>query len=654
MQLVAENWETRFSNFCVVLEVDISKIHDIVVTSLPPTTNTSSLIPRRKHASWLIAYKQIIQGEKSLTEYGLNLIVKAILIRVLKIYLDKEPVRKPDVLQLQQFEYIPREFADKIRPSPFKLGNFVMLSKALGTWNSANTQYVIDGFQNGFRIGYEGKREIRWQESVVSPILQERLLLDSQVKKEVKAGRVLGPLPNISPSWWKYAMVSPISLIPKKSMGVVIPGKWRLIFNLSWGKLWGLSVNDGIDKFDFSFNFITFKRICKLARKVGLGGFMWKADLLDAFRFVPMHPDDIPLLGYSFNDELYFETCLPFGVRSGPGIFAAVAKAIRNVSRIALDAPLLSNFLDDFFNIDSKENHVANAVSLVGFSDVLAILGIEKSPGKTLESANKMVILGLELDLNEQKVKVPEPRMTALKELLQEWTLRQSATKVQLQSLIGVLVFASYGVQWGRAFIRRLIEIMSPLAMQSTTVKLDSEVLSDIQWWIHYSTTSECNGISYLINPTPVHVEFWSDSCLSDCAGVWPELNTWWYHQFTPSEREWLTEINALELYAIVTNCATFGPQLKGQSLLLWSDNETAVNAINNRRSKDPALNSLIRELFFICSVNSFQIRAKHVPGAKNTLADCLSRPALRHKAWLLRPSLNLAPIRPSLPSGTW
>ena len=88
-----------------------------------------------RHASWLIAYKQIIQCEKSLTEYGLNSIVKAILIRVLKIYLDKEPVRKPDVLQLQQFEYIPREFADKFRPSPFKLGNFVILSKALGTWN---------------------------------------------------------------------------------------------------------------------------------------------------------------------------------------------------------------------------------------------------------------------------------------------------------------------------------------------------------------------------------------------------------------------------------------------------------------------------------------------------------------------------------------
>ena len=111
-----------------------------------------------------------------------------------------------------------------------------------------------------------------------------------------------------------------------------------------------------------------------------------------------------------------------------------------------------------------------------------------------------MVILGLELDLNEQKVKVPEPRMTALKELLQEWTLRQSATKVQLQSLIGVLVFASYGVQWGRAFIRRLIEIMSPLAMQSTSVALDSEVLSDIQWWIHYSTKKKKSNTNIRAN----------------------------------------------------------------------------------------------------------------------------------------------------------
>ena len=484
--------------------------------------------------------------------------------------------------------------------------------------------------------------------------MQERLLLDSQVQKEVKAGRVLGPLPNVCPSWWKYAMVSPISLIPKKSMGVIIPNKWRLIFNLSFGKLWGLSVNDGIDKLVFSFNFITFKRVCKLARKVGLYGLMWKTDLLDAFRFVPMHPDDIALLGFSFNEELFFETCLPFGVRSGPGIFAAVAKAIRNISRIALDAPLLSNFLDDFFNFDSKENHVANAVSLVGFSDLLAIIGIEKSPGKTHVSSNSMIILGLELDMCEQKVKVPEPRMSALKELLKEWSNRSIATKVQLQSLIGVLVFASYGVQWGRAFIRRLIDLMSPLTLQSSSVHLDAEVIADIEWWIQYSTTTECNGITYLIDPIVVHVEVWSDSCLSDCAGVWPELNLWWFHTFTEAERSWLTEINGLELYAIVTNCATYGSQLRGKSILLWSDNETAVLAINNRRSKDPAHNSLIRELFFICSVNSFQIRAKHVPGAKNKLADYLSRPALRHKAWSLQPSLNRSPIRPVLPSGKW
>jgi hypothetical protein len=35
------------------------------------------------------------------------------------------------------------------------------------------------------------------------------------------------------------------------------------------------------------------------------------------------------------------------------------------------------------------------------------------------------------------------------------------------------------------------------------------------------------------------------------------------------------------------------------------------------------------------------QIEAKHIAGEKNSLADALSRPDLRHKAWIIQPTLH-------------
>ena len=48
---------------------------------------------------------------------------------------------------------------------------------------------------------------------------------------------------------------------------------------------------------------------------------------------VPVHPDDRPLLGMKWKDQLYVEAALPFGLRSAPKIFNAVADAMEWILR---------------------------------------------------------------------------------------------------------------------------------------------------------------------------------------------------------------------------------------------------------------------------------------------------------------------------------
>ena len=63
--------------------------------------------------------------------------------------------------------------------------------------------------------------------------------------------------------------------------------------------------------------------------RTGRGARLAKIDVKHAYRNVPVHPDDRLLLGMKFKDTVYVDTTLPFGLRSAPKIFTAVADALR-------------------------------------------------------------------------------------------------------------------------------------------------------------------------------------------------------------------------------------------------------------------------------------------------------------------------------------
>ena len=51
-------------------------------------------------------------------------------------------------------------------------------------------------------------------------------------------------------------------------------------------------------------------------------------DVEHAYRNIPTHPEDRHLLGMVWQGRLYIDTALPFGLRSAPRIFTAVADAL--------------------------------------------------------------------------------------------------------------------------------------------------------------------------------------------------------------------------------------------------------------------------------------------------------------------------------------
>jgi len=211
----------------------------------------------------------------------------------------------------------------KIITSPLKVAKWQTLLRDHPDKQFA--EFILNGIQSGFRVGFDyshGKLKTRKRNMLSA--LSNPSIVDTYLHRELSLGRLLHiPDPSILP--WFHT--SPFGVIPKKHK----PGKWRLIVDLSAPD--GRSVNDAIDKEMCSLSYISVDDIAQAVLRLGKGSLLAKADIKEAYRMVPVHPEDRLLLGVEWKGQLYLDKVLPFGLRSAPIIFSAIGDAIEWIVR---------------------------------------------------------------------------------------------------------------------------------------------------------------------------------------------------------------------------------------------------------------------------------------------------------------------------------
>ena len=79
-------------------------------------------------------------------------------------------------------------------------------------YDLVETAFLVDGFTNGFDIGYAGP-EVRQSQSKNIPFtVGNKVELWNKIMKEVKLGRVAGPFSEIP---YQNYIQSPVGLVPK-------------------------------------------------------------------------------------------------------------------------------------------------------------------------------------------------------------------------------------------------------------------------------------------------------------------------------------------------------------------------------------------------------------------------------------------------------
>ena len=87
-----------------------------------------------------------------------------------------------------------------------------------------------------------------------------------------------------------------------------------------------------------------------------------------------------------------------------------------------------------------------------------------------------------------------------------------------------------------------------------------------------------------------------------------------------------MKDFSFLELVPIILAFHIWIPRFINKKILLRIDNQALVAIVNNRTSKSKYIMQKVRPLVLLCMRSNIQVRAMHISGVQNELADCLSR----------------------------
>ena len=475
--------------------------------------------------------------------------------------------------------------------------------------------YICQGIRSGFRLGFDYGKKCEPVRANMKSALSHPEPLSDYLTGECLAERVVGPLPQ---SAIRPLQVSRLGVIPKST-----PGKWRVILDLSSPE--GKSVNDGVPSELCHLQLASVDDAIQHIVAAGPQAQLAKLDIAQAYRNIPVHPQDRWLLGMEWQQKLYIDTVLPFGLRSAPKIFCAISDALEWVLH-KQQVSCTVKYIDDFLLIGQAGTSQCQQ-NVKRMIKTCEELGIPLAAEKLLGPTTILTFLGIELDTTKMEVRLPSDKLHMLQATIEEWAVKRSCRKRNLESLIGQLAHASKVNPSGRAFLRRLIDLAKKPRLPNHWVRLNEEARSDIEWWRLF--ISRWNGISMIMprvaNPRP-DIVVHTDASGWGCGGVW---NDEWFQYQWPQGWDRIS-IAVKELVPVVLACCLWGPLWFRKWVLIRTDNLSVVEVLTKRSSKDSRMMQLVRGLQFILATLQFELWVQHIPGSQNIAADAISRNILQ------------------------
>ena len=417
---------------------------------------------------------------------------------------------------------------------------------------------------------------------------------------------------NYVPVNHKPTIVSALGAVPKPDSDEL-----RLIHDCSMPPKLGVNSYINIEK-------QKFQTVDDAVKVVKRGYFLAKVDLRHAYRSVPVHPSNYKALGLKWRFKgtrvfsYFVDTRIPFGGRSAPGIFHRLTQAVRRM--MERRGFLVIVYLDDFLVVGATKEECQQGYDTL--CDLLVALGFQLSSNKLVPPTQELVFLGVLFNTVALTLSLPAQKLAELKGVIASYGNRKRASKRQLQQLAGRLNWACKVVFGGRTFLRRVLDLMNTLPKPASQCRLTLEFHRDIAWWREFLEVF--NGQCDFHDLRPV-TSLQTDAC-SEAVGASFE-GDWFYSNFLVDHKDlYRLHINYKEAICVVLAAIRWASFWRNKTIHVFCDNTAAVAMLNKGTTKNPVMMQFLRQLFWLSATFNFRIKAFHVPGRENILADDISR----------------------------
>ena len=354
-------------------------------------------------------------------------------------------------------------------------------------------------------------------------------------------------------------------------------------------------------------------------------------DLRDAYLHVPVRPDHSQFLSFRYDGSSYRFTVLPFGLSTAPRTFTRLVRAVAAFLR-RLGVQIFV-YLDDWLVVaPSREVLLADTQRVL---DVAASLGwLVNREKSSLTPAQRVTYLGSEIDLLHGRAYPTAERVEAVVRGLAVLLRPHPQPARAWLVLLGYLASLVDLVPWCRLYMRplqfHLLAFFRPTSRDlSVPIPPAPHLARIFRWWCTKSNLRK--GVSF--PPQAPSFTLTTDASLGGWGAHAPgvSLAHVWEEELQG------THINVLELLAVFRALVLLERTVGGRMVLVRCDNTSAVSYINRQGgTRSLALWSVTWDLFQWCEAHQVSLRAIHLPGCRNSIADALSRLSGAPTEWSL------------------
>ena len=426
------------------------------------------------------------------------------------------------------------------------------------------------------------------------------VILDTEVHTMLVKGAI-EPVANP----WSPGFYSHIFLVPKKN------GKWRPVIDLS-----SLNVHVRCPTFRMETSALVRAALQE-------GEWATSLDLSDAYFHIPIHTGSRRFLRFKHRGTVYQFRALPFGLNTAPRVFTRMMSVVMAYLRSACGV-VIHPYIDDWLLRASSESDSRRYTDIV--LRLCRTLGLNVNLEKSdLTPSQQFSFLGDRYDLQRAWVWPGAHKVQALREAVQV-LLDEPVPHARLfLKAVGHMVSVMELIEWGRFHLRAIQWCLAAqwhMGVNSLTapVAVDRDALSELHWWLRSPEVT----LGVPLHPPLPSCHVFTDASEEGWGAGFGDL--------TISEPwrggEGVLSSNQRELLAILLAVRSWESLLHGKTLLVATDNTTAIAYINKQGGlHSRPLQDIALELLRLCQRARISIRARHIQGKLNLVADMLSRP---------------------------